>query len=143
MKKILIIEDDQLVANLYANRFTVEGFEVKIAPDGQAGLHLIHSFHPDAVILDLMLPKLSGMELVKRIRAEPDLEPLPVIVFSDAYLTGMMQQAWKAGATKCLPKEHMTPKQLVETVRGALSPKEEASPVPPTFVDAPAPAPPC
>jgi DNA-binding response OmpR family regulator len=143
MKKVLIIEDNQLVANIYANRFTVEGFQVKIAPDGQAGLDLVRSFRPDAVILDLMLPKMTGVELMKKIRAEPNLELLPVMVFSDAYETSMMQQAWKAGATKCLSKEHSTPKQVVEAVRRALSPKGATVAVPPALVDAPAPAPSC
>jgi CheY-like chemotaxis protein len=141
MKKVLIVEDNQLVAHLYGNRFTLEGFQVKIAPDGQAALALVHSFRPDAVILDLMLPKMTGVELMKKIRAEPRLEPLAVIVLSDAYLTGMMQQAWKAGATNCLSKEHSTPKQVVEAVRRALVPKEPPVPAPLPSVDAPVPTP--
>jgi len=120
MRKILIIEDDQLVANIYGNRFSREGFQVKIAPDGEAGLALVHSFRPDAVILDLMLPKLSGVELTKRIRAEAGLERLPIIVFSNAYLTSMMHQAEKAGATKCLSKAASMPRQVVELVRRLL-----------------------
>ena len=72
MKKILIVEDDQIVANIYRNKFSVEGFQVEIALDGQAGLELVRSFRPDAVILDLMLPKMTGVELMKKIRAEPE-----------------------------------------------------------------------
>ena len=125
----------------YGNRFTLEGFQVKIAPDGQAGLDLVHSFRPDVVILDLMLPKMTGVELMKKIRAEPGLAPLPVIVFSDAYMTAMMEQAWKAGATKCPSKEHSTPKQVVEAVRRALAPKDATVPAPLAPVGAPAPAP--
>jgi DNA-binding response OmpR family regulator len=143
MKKVLIVEDNQLVANIYGNRFVVEGFEVKMALDGQAGLDLVHSFRPEAVVLDLMLPKMTGIEVIKKIRAESNLESLPIIVFSDAYLTGMMQQAWKAGATKCFPKEHCTPKQVVEAVRRALSPEGATVVVPPALVDTQAPAPGC
>ncbi len=137
MKKILIVEDDQLVANIYGNKFAREGFQVKIAPDGQTGLDLVHSFHPDVVILDLMLPKMTGVELTRRIRAEPKHEQLPVIVFSNAYLTSMMQQAWKAGATKCLSKADCIPKQVVEAVRSVLS--HDGAPVAATapLVDAP------
>jgi DNA-binding response OmpR family regulator len=120
MRKILIVEDDQLVANIYANRFSREGFQVKIAADGEAGLRLFHSFRPDAVILDLMLPKLSGVELTKRIRAEAGRDELPVIVFSNAYQTSMMHQAEKAGATACLSKATSMPKQVVELVRRLL-----------------------
>ena len=70
MKKILIIEDDQIVANIYRNKFSVEGFQVEIAQDGVAGLEMIRHFRPDAVILDLMLPKMTGVELMQKVRGE-------------------------------------------------------------------------
>src|SRR6185503_8547415 len=99
------------------NKFTVEGYQVEIALDGETGLELIKTFRPDAVILDLMLPKLTGIELMKRIRAEPDFEKLPLIVFSNTYLSNMVQEAWKAGATKCLSKAACTPRQVLDVLR--------------------------
>ena len=116
-KKILIIEDDQIVANIYRNKFSVEGYDVEIALDGEVGAELINSYHPDAVILDLVLPKLTGVELMKRVRAQPDTEKLPIIVFSNTYLTNMVQDAWKAGATKCLSKANCTPRQVLDAIR--------------------------
>src|SRR2546423_8869768 len=121
MKKILIVEDDQIVANIYRNKFSVDGFQVEIALDGQVGLELVRSFRPDAVILDLMLPKMTGVELMKKIRLEEDFQHLPVIVFSNTYLTNMVQEAWKAGATTCLSKANCTPKQVIEVVRNAIT----------------------
>jgi DNA-binding response OmpR family regulator len=121
MKKILIIEDDQIVANIYRNKFSVEGFQVEIAHDGAAGLESIHNFRPDAVILDLMLPKMTGVDLMKKIRTEADFQKLPIIVFSNTYLTNMVQEAWKAGATKCLSKANCSPKQLLDVVRSTIS----------------------
>jgi DNA-binding response OmpR family regulator len=120
MKKILIIEDDQLVANIYRNKFAVDNFAVETAPDGDKGLELVKTFNPDMVILDLMLPNVSGVDVLKKIRAEAGLQHLPVIVFSNTFLTNMVQEAWKAGATKCLSKASCTPKQLLEVVRGLL-----------------------
>jgi DNA-binding response OmpR family regulator len=117
MKKVLIIEDDQIVANIYRNKFTVEGYQVEIALDGEVGLELVKSFRPDAVILDLMLPKITGVELMKKIRAEPEFAKLPLIVFSNTYLSNMVQEAWKAGATKCLSKANCTPRQVIEVIR--------------------------
>jgi len=121
MNKILIIEDDQIVANIYRNKFSVEGYQVEVALDGLAGLELVRSFRPDAVLLDLMLPKMTGVELMKKIRSEPELEQIPVIVFSNTYLSEMLQQACKAGATKCLTKANCTPQQVIEAVRSTLS----------------------
>ena len=132
MEKILIIEDDQIVANIYRNKFAHEGFLVEVALDGHSGFELMRSFRPDAIVLDLMLPKLSGVELMKKIRAEPDFEKLPVIVFSNTYLTQMVQDAWKAGATMCLSKSTCTPKQIIDVIRGELSGNGKAAAHPAT-----------
>src|SRR5450432_4194145 len=117
MKKILIIEDDQIIANVYQNKLAVEGYQVEAAADGETGVQLIHSFHPDAVLLDLMLPQMSGVEVIKTIRAEAEFAKLPIIVFSNTYLTNLVQEAWKAGATKCLSKASCSPKEVLDLVR--------------------------
>ena len=128
MKKILIIEDDQIVANIYRNKFSVEGFQVEIASDGPAGLETLQSFRPDAVVLDLMLPGMTGVEVMKKVRALPEFQKLPIIVFSNTYLTNMVQEAWKAGATKCLSKANCTPKQLIDVVRNTVTRNGVSSP---------------
>lgn len=120
MKKILIIEDDLLVANIYRNKLAVEGFSVETANTGEAGFELVKSFRPDAVIMDLILPKLSGLDLMKKIRAEAEFQKLPLIVFSNTYLSNLVQDAWKAGATKCLSKANCAPKQVIEAIRSVL-----------------------
>jgi DNA-binding response OmpR family regulator len=118
--KILIIEDDQMVANIYRNKFTHEGFKAETAPDGEAGLELLGSFRPDVVLLDLVLPRLSGLEVMRSIRAQQEFAELPIVVFSNTYLSQLVQDAWKAGATKCLSKTHSTPRQVIEAVRNAI-----------------------
>ena len=120
MKKVLIIEDDQIVANIYRNKLSVEGFKVEIALDGESGLATMREFRPDALLLDLMLPKVTGVELMKLLRAESDFANTPIIVFSNTYLTNMVQEAWKAGATKCLSKASCTPKHVIEALRSTL-----------------------
>jgi DNA-binding response OmpR family regulator len=119
-KKVLIIEDDQIVANIYRNKLSVEGFKVEIALDGESGMSTMRAFKPDAVLLDLMLPKVTGVELMKQLRAETDFANTPIIVFSNTYLSNMVQDAWKAGATKCLSKSSCTPKHIVEALRSTL-----------------------
>jgi len=120
MKKILIIEDDQIVANIYRNKLNVEGFSVEIALDGESGVQTVKTFKPDAVLLDLMLPKASGVDVMKQLRADSDFGQTPIIVFSNTYLTNMVQEAWKAGATKCLSKANCTPKHVIDVLRTAL-----------------------
>ena len=117
MKKILIIEDDQIVANVYRNKLAVEGYQVETAPDGETGLKVMRTFKPDTMILDLMLPKMSGIEVIKQVRSESEFAKVPIIVFSNTYLTNMIQEAWKAGATKCISKSNCSPKEVIEVVR--------------------------
>jgi len=120
MKKVLIIEDDQIVANIYRNKLSVEGFKVEIALDGESGVETVKSFRPDAVLLDLMLPSITGVDVMKQLRADSDFAQMPIIVFSNTYLTNMVQEAWKAGATKCLSKANCTPKHIIDVLRTAL-----------------------
>jgi DNA-binding response OmpR family regulator len=120
-KKILLIEDDQIFANVYRNKFLLEGFEVDVAQDGEVGLEKVRSFLPDIVVLDLMLPKLPGVDVIRKIRSESDLQQLPVVVFTNTYLTSMVQEASKAGATQCLAKADSTPKQVIGTLRSILA----------------------
>src|ERR1041384_2847666 len=141
MKKILIVEDDQLVANIYRNKFSIEGFQVEVANEGNLGLELARSFKPGAVILDLMLPRMTGVDFMKRVRAEPGFEQLPVVVFSNTYLTNMVQEAWKAGATKCLSKANCTPKQVIEVLRTTINHGETNGPLT-SFTRRPPPRPP-
>ncbi len=117
MKKILIIEDDEILANIYRNKLTVEHYNVEVSNNGESGLALMRSFKPDMILLDLLLPQLSGVDVIKHIRSESDFAKLPIVVFSNTYLTNLIQDAWKAGATKCLSKARCSPKDILEIVR--------------------------
>ena len=127
MKKILIIEDEQIVANVYRNKLVVEGYQAEITPDGEGGLKLMRTFQPDAIVLDLMLPKMSGVEVIKQIRSEAEFSKLPIIVLSNTYSTNLMQDAWKAGATKCVSKINCSPKILLELMRNVIGGGEAIS----------------
>ena len=117
MKKILIIEDDQIVANVYRNKLAVDGYQAEVAPDGEAGLKVMRTFKPELIILDLMLPTISGVEVIREIRNEPEFAKIPIIVFSNTYLTNLIQEAWRAGASKCLSKANCSPKDFMDVVR--------------------------
>jgi DNA-binding response OmpR family regulator len=117
MKKILIIEDDQIVANVYRNKFAVDGFHAELALDGETGLKTMRTLKPDLILLDLMLPKMSGVDVIKQIRSEEEFSKTPIIIFSNTYLTNLIQDAWKAGATKCLSKSNCSPKEVLDVVR--------------------------
>ena len=120
MKKILIVEDDQLVATAYKKRFREAGYEVDWASDGLEGIKMMGTLKPDIVLLDLLMPRLDGIEVLKYIRAHPDLKNLPVVVFSNSYMTNLVENAWLAGADQCLMKASTTPAQLFDAVGKAM-----------------------
>jgi len=128
MKRVLIIEDDQIVGTIYRRKFLSDGFEVSVAADGEAGLKAVSDFGPDAVVLDLMLPRLNGVEVLRKIRGEPSTATLPVIVLSNAYLSTLLKDAADAGANQCLIKANATPKQVADAIRKALSGESSPSP---------------
>jgi CheY-like chemotaxis protein len=80
--RVLVIEDDAALRKVLELRLTLEGFEVAVACDGQAGLDRIEDFVPDVVISDLMMPRLDGYGFCRAARARPGLEHLPIILLS-------------------------------------------------------------
>jgi len=132
MKRILIIEDDPSMASIYRERFLAEGFEVEVAADGETAILGLKASPPDVFILDLMLPRVNGVEVLKAIRSHEATQALPVVVMSHACAGGLVQAAGKAGANKCLIKSTCGPKLLVEEVRKLLAPTSAAPPAPMT-----------
>jgi len=121
MKKILIIEDDPIVAHIYQTRLEKEGYEVEISHDGQSGFYRIHEFKPDAVLLDLMLPKMNGVEILKKIRAQSQFGHTPIIVFTNAYVPNMIHESFGAGATQVFNKATLTPRQIIDALQNAIA----------------------
>jgi len=121
MKKILIIEDDPIMGNIYRTRLEKEGYDAEVAGDGQSGFYRIHEFHPDGVLLDLMLPKLNGVDILKKIRAQNQFQRIPIMVFTNAYVPNMVQEAYSAGATQVFNKATLTPRQILDALHHAIN----------------------
>lgn len=133
MKRILIVEDDPLVARVYSTKYASAGFETSIATDGQMGLDLLKTFKPDLVHLDLLVPKVNGVEIVKHIRSHPELATLPVVVLSNTYQNHLVKAVMAAGATELVSKATCTPKMMLEIVeklraRSKAEPRVKATP---------------
>ncbi|HAM71956.1 MAG TPA: hypothetical protein DCM86_09970 [Verrucomicrobiales bacterium] len=116
MKKILIIEDDVIVSSVYKNLLEGKGFSVMVATDGQTGYYQMTEFRPDAVLLDLMLPKMNGVEILRKIRAQRQFQAIPVLVFTNAYVPNMVEVATQAGANFVFSKSTLTSRQLLEAI---------------------------
>lgn len=123
MNKVLIVEDDPIVAHIYRSRLEKEGFEVDTAADGQAGFYRIHEFHPNAILLDLMLPKMNGIDILKKIRAQGQFQHVPIVVFTNAYVPNMIQEAFSAGASQVFNKSTLTPRQIIDALQALATPE--------------------
>jgi DNA-binding response OmpR family regulator len=82
-KKILLIDDDDMISKTMSERFRSDGIEIVVEMDGEKGLARTKSDNPDLVILDLTLPKLDGLEVLKRIREDEEIANIPIIIFSN------------------------------------------------------------
>ena len=122
MSRILIIEDDPLLSKMYKTKFTSEGFEVETAEDGEIGLKIALEGKPDFIILDIMMPNLSGIEFLSRLRQTPVGADVPVIVLSNLSEKKEMEEARRLGVKEYLIKSSLTPKDIVEKVKEYLSP---------------------
>lgn len=117
--KILLIEDEKTMAELYKTTLELAGFEVVVAIDGQAGLaRALHEPY-DLIILDLMLPIVNGMDVLKVLGEKGILPKTPVVVFTN--LPDESEAAKTLGAREYLIKAEMTPDQLVEQVKKILT----------------------
>jgi len=121
MKKILIVEDDPIIGHIYRTRLEREGYTVEISADGQSGFYRIHEFKPEGVLLDLMLPKMNGIDILKKIRAQGQFQKIPIIVFTNAYVPNMIQEAFGAGATQVFNKATLSPRQILDALHVALT----------------------
>ena len=120
MKDILLVEDDALIARIYRGKLEQAGFHVLVAEDGLAAMKLLHESKPHLVVLDLIIPKLSGLDVLNFMRQDPELQAIPVVVFSNAYLTNLWEQIAALGVREMLVKSSVTPLQLIQTVSNIL-----------------------
>lgn len=119
-KKILIVDDDPVMSFVCQRLLNKHDYETELAPDGAAGLERLSVFQPDAVLLDLMMPKVDGTGFLQRLRALDAYRQLPVIVLTNAAVPTLVEQASKAGATRVLDKSKFNPVAIIELLRGLL-----------------------
>lgn len=120
MHKIVIVEDEEALARVLKEKFEGEEFTVELAMDGKVALPIIQKMRPDLVLLDLMLPKRDGIDVLKDIKMDRDLENLPVIVLSNLDGDEDIKQAIALGAKDYFVKSQHPIKEVVEKVKDFL-----------------------
>lgn len=120
---ILVADDSQEVLDQVDNILTAEGFQVLQAGDGIETLEAIRSSHPDLVVLDLLMPRLTGFEVLRQIRQDERIQDTPVLAMSSVYKDNVLEFLHQLGAAGLLDKEHLAD-TIVFRVRQILEPED-------------------
>ncbi len=133
MTKVLIAEDDQTLRSAYKTKLTLEGMDVETAVDGEEALKKANEWAPDIILLDLMMPKMSGIDFLKAYDILTVHTNVKVLVFTNLASSDSISEVMKLGATKYLSKINTTPNAIVEEIKDIIKNSEVAkvpTPVP-------------
>ncbi len=119
-KKILFIEDESALQKTLGEVLMQEGYQVVRAMDGEEGLRLAQTEKPDLILLDLVLPKLHGFEVLEKIKKGSDTKDIPVIVLTNLESTSDVEKAVELGATTYLVKANYDLEDVLKKVKNAL-----------------------
>ena len=124
-KKILIIEDDPFLSSIIGVRLEKEGYTVAVATDGEAALVSVEKELPDLILLDIVLPGMSGFDVLKTIKASAHSRDVSVMMFSNLGQEHEIEESKKLGADEFLVKAKFTPFEILAKIQALLKAKED------------------
>lgn len=116
-KKILLIEDEEILINLLQRKLTQEGYEVSVARDGEEGLRLMRETRPEIILLDIVMPKMGGLEVMEIMQKDKELKNIPVVIISNSGQPVEIDKARKLGVKDWLIKTEFDPQEVVDKVK--------------------------
>ena len=119
--KIMLVEDDSFLASVYATKFELEGFTVLHAVDGEQGLKIAEKSRPDIILLDILMPKMDGFEMLHRLKLDENLVRIPVVMLTNLGQKEDVERCLKEGAVDYLIKAHSVPGEAVKKVKKILN----------------------
>lgn len=122
MSKILVAEDDPFLSNAYRVKLTKEGFEVRLARDGQEAVNALKDFTPDLILLDLVMPVKDGFTTLGEIRSDDRFKLVPVIIASNLGQKEDIEKGMALGASDFIIKSDLSMENLVQKMRNLLNP---------------------
>jgi len=120
MKKVLFIEDESALQKTFVDILKQEGYEMISALDGETGLRLAKTQKPDLILLDLILPRVNGFEVLKKLKGDKETKDIPVIVLTNLEGIGDVEKAIELGATTYLVKAQYSLEEVVQKIKQAL-----------------------
>lgn len=115
-EKILIIEDEEIMINLLQKKLTKEGYEVSITRNGEQGLKAMREARPDLILLDIIMPKMGGFEVLEEMTGDKKLKDIPVIIISNSGQPVELSRARELGVQDWLVKTDFNPQEVIDKV---------------------------
>lgn len=115
--KILLVEDDGFLSGMYTTKLSLEGFEVLQAMDGEVGLAMIKEKRPDLVLLDIVLPKMNGLEVLKAAKGDKEIKDIPIILLTNLGKKDEVDEGLSLGAKDYLIKAHFVPSEVIGKIK--------------------------
>lgn len=115
-KKILLVEDEEIIISLLQKKLIKEGYEVSVARDGVEGLEKMRKIKPDLILLDIIMPRMEGFEVMEEMQKSEELKKIPVIVISNSGQPVELERAVKLGAKDWLIKTEFDPQEVLDKV---------------------------
>lgn len=116
MKRILLVEDEEIMIDLLQKKLTQEGYEISVARDGEEGLKAMKEEKPDLILLDIIMPKMGGFEVMEEMQKNKELKEIPIIVISNSGQPVELSRAQKLGAKDWLIKTEFDPQEVLDKV---------------------------
>lgn len=123
-KKVAIIEDEVMIRKMYAMKLQFAHFTVIEAEDGIEGLEVVERERPDIILLDLMMPRMKGDEMLRELRAQSWGEKIPVVILTNISKDEAPRTLWHLGISDFVIKANTTPQKIVELIERILSEQE-------------------
>lgn len=122
MKKILLIEDEELIIKLLSKKLDAAGYDVALAMNGQEGIEKMRENMPDLVLLDIVMPRMGGFEVMAEMKKDEKLAKIPVIIISNSGQPLELERAKELGAADWLVKTEFDPKEVAEKIQKYIRP---------------------
>lgn len=132
MAKILIVEDDQALSQVLQKKLEFNGYEVSVAPDGEVAMAELGKSKPDIILLDIVMPKMNGYEVLEKLHSDPSLSQIPVIIISNSGQPVEIERTKELGAADYIIKANFEPNEVLDKINAHLgtAKKKKEEPLP-------------
>ena len=127
MPRIMLIEDDLITREIYNSLLSQHQYEVVMATELRTAWNKLQTDAVEAALMDMVIPDVHGLELLRNVRAHKDLKALPVIVYTSLFTPAVVEGAQEAGATRVFDKALLSPDKLLDAIKECLIPRQEAA----------------